>query len=1452
MEYEVTIADAGGKPAPVLIRAGETATVRGLIEAIGRTPIAVPADARLYLGAEHLPPDRPLSATPLGAGARLSFAPASDPASAAVSDWEAAVVGGPAAGAGVPVGGGTALVVGRAPGSGLVLDDPEVSRRHAELRLGDAGTVVVADAGSRNGVGWRGHRLGTGTPVPVGDLVRIGESMVTVRRTAPGDAELDLAGGVRRFNRPPRITPSRRCPEVAVPARPEQPKGIRFPLATVLLPLALAGVVFVLMPGSTIYLIFLALSPLMAVAHVITERRGGRREYREKLREYDTAISAARSRLGEIAVAQERAGREALPDPAAVVRIATGPTVRLFERRPGDADFGRLRVGLADRPADVRLSGPGADTEGLPTAYAVPVALDLAGAGVAGVAGHRTAVLPIAQALVAQAAVLHAPHDLGIALFAGEDAAEAWEWATWLPHALPHRPDLACRRMVATDREQAERRIAELHRIMEERHARMRAGLRGDAPLGRRLLLVLDGARRLRGLPGLADLLSQGPSAGIYALCLDRAEADLPDECRTTVVADSPGARVRVSGAEHPGEEVLADHLPQDLAERIALALAPIRVLGARFGDDGDLPERVRYLKLAGLGTRPHRDEVLARWTAQPGGRSTAALIGVDVTGPVVVDLRRDGPHTLIAGTSGAGKSELLQTLVASLALGNAPDALNLVLVDYKGGSAFAECRDLPHCVGMVTDLDGRLADRALASLSAELRRRETILAEAGAKDIEDYWARTGGRLPRLVIVIDEFATLVEELPDFVTGVVGIGMRGRSLGVHLVLATQRPGGVVNADLRANVNLRLCLRVTRPEESTDVIDVPDAARVSRLHPGRAYLRTGHGDLAVLQCARVGWPRDDASDVRALADGVTVTRRRIGELGRSRSTDEPPGTDDGHAGDTDLTALVAAIREAARHTGVTAPPSPWLPPLPDQLTVPLDDRGGTPPTAHIGLADLPASQAQSPFLLDLEQAAPTVIAGTARSGRSTTLRTLAASLAAGSSPADLHLYVLDHGNRALISLEALPHCGAYVDGTESERAARLLDFLTSQVAERARILAAGGHASLREQRAATAPPGRLPYLVLLVDQYDAFLARHAETDGGRLVETLDGLLRRGAAVGVLIALTTDRSGFTQRLGSTATTRLVLRQADRDDAAVFGADPRAMPAMSPGRAVVVPSGTEVQIGLLAPDPDGAAQTAVVERLATRLTDDWKGLEPAARPRRVDRLPASITPAALERLRGAATPRTATTCTVGVGGDHLRPVDVDLAETDSTFLIAGPPGSGRSTALAAIVSSLAGRATGGLAVLLCCPRRSPLMDLANLPGVVATVRGPSCETEFEEAVAGIRGPFAVVVDDAERLSDGIAADVLDRIVRTARDDGNLVIAAGTTEDLAVHRYRGWLAGMRRARAGLLLNPASYVDGEVLDVKLPRSTGGGWPAGRALLIRRGRSIAVQIPGMKD
>ncbi len=1473
MEWELTVVDQHGRAVPVVVTAGPAATVGGLRRALGE--LSGTAPGHLYAGDRRLHPDQRLDAVGLVTGDSLAIgrpvvAPTVgahqgvDPdavtqplggAAAQTALQELAVVGGRDAGTAVPL--WRAAVIGRTADCDITLDDPEVSRRHARVETSVDGGITVTDLGSRNGTGRGGFRLTGPTALADGDLVQVGETMVAVRQPEPPGAVLRREGSHQSFNRPPRIHRRTPAPEANVPAEPTKPQAFRFPLAAVLLPLLAAGIVYALMPSSAMYLIFLALSPVMILGNVIGDRRSGRQEYKKKQKEYTAELAALHERLAALVAAEEAETRRELPDPTAVVRIATAPTRRLFERRPGDDDFLRLRVGLHDRPAAIRLTGQGAADHPVPLVSSVPSTVDLPKVGVLGLAGPRRTTLALARALLTQAATLHAPHDLGLVLLSGRDAAGDWEPAGWLPHTLPHRPDLGCRRMIGTDADQAEARIAELRRIVDERRTEQRAALASGTPLGRRLVVLVDGARRMRTLTGLAELLIEGPAVGVYAICLDTAEADLPDECRATVVATSQsGTRVRVNQpGTGPDSEVLVDGLTDSGAAGVARALAPIRVLGARWGADGDLPESVRFLDLTGLGTDPTPAQVADHWSRQPGGRSTKVLLGIGPDGPVEIDLRRDGPHALVAGTSGSGKSELLQTLVTGLALGNAPDALNVVLVDYKGGSAFAECANLPHCVGMVTDLDGHLVGRALASLSAELRRREGILAAAGAKDIEDYWALTGGRLPRLVIVVDEFASLVEEVPDFVTGVVGIGMRGRSLGVHVVLATQRPGGVVNAEMRANLNLRVSLRVTSPAESTDVIEVPDAARISRRTPGRAYLRTGHSDLAVVQAARVGWPRvADAAPGRA-DDTVQVLPRRFIELGRQR----PVAVRDdaaGHDGDTDLTVLVNAIGAAAQRFGAPAPAGPWLPPLAEQVTLAeLEAVPGGALCVPIGLADQPRRQAQTTYPLDLATTGPVVVAGMARSGRSTVLRTLAAALAERTSPADAHLYVLDQGTSALAPLAALPHCGAYVTGDDTDRTGRLLALLDAEIGRRQRLLAAGGYGSLAEQRAAVAPAERLAYLVLLLDGYETFLSRYNETDAGRQVDVLDGLLRRGPAVGIVPVLSTDRSGFTNRVASAVGTRLVLRQAEVDDVAAYGLNPRQAPRQMPaGRLLVAPGALvgpdplEVQVALLTPDADGVAQAAAVDRLASDLRHRWDGLDPAVLPHRIDPLPTSITLSELAELRLGPRPERPTVCTVGAGGDHLVPIDVDLAEAGAAFLVSGPPGSGRSTALAGIVGSLAGLTGGTLPVIAVCPRPSPLRALEGVPGVLGVLTGTEVAAELEELVARAGGPVAIAVDDAELLAEGPAGDVLEQLVRTARDSGGLVLAAGTTEDLQLARYRGWLAAARRSRCGLLLNPSSYVDGEVFDLKLPRSTCGGWPPGRGLLVLRGSTLAVQVP----
>jgi S-DNA-T family DNA segregation ATPase FtsK/SpoIIIE len=382
-----------------------------------------------------------------------------------------------------------------------------------------------------------------------------------------------------------------------------------------------------------------------------------------------------------------------------------------------------------------------------------------------------------------------------------------------------------------------------------------------------------------------------------------------------------------------------------------------------------------------------------------------------------------------------AGKSELLQTLIASLALANRPDELTFVLVDYKGGAAFGPCARLPHTVGLVTDLDGSRVERALASLAAELSRRETVLQSVGAKDLEEHrrLVGSGTPLPRLVIVVDEFASLVEDLPDFVGGLVAIAMRGRSLGVHLVLATQRPEGVVSPDIRANTNLRLCLAVTRDSESRDVLDSPLAARISRTTPGRAWARTGHADLTAFQAGRVGGRRPSvvargrSADVRGAAAG-----RPRRPLPRSRAAER----DEQEV--TDLSLLVDACAAARPGWGCLPSGHPWLPPLPARLVLadlpPAPDPARRPARAGAGSGVRDGRRAGRAEPAALVPGPRPVLTPDDR-GRGPLRPDDGAAHAGGrarrcASPDDVHLYAVDPGGTGLGPLTALPHTGAVV--------------------------------------------------------------------------------------------------------------------------------------------------------------------------------------------------------------------------------------------------------------------------------------------------------------------------------------------------------------------------------------------------------------------------------------
>ncbi|MFG2790571.1 FtsK/SpoIIIE domain-containing protein [Streptomyces sp. NPDC048419] len=1426
------------------------------------------------------------------------------------------VAGGPAAGAVHRLGVGR-YDIGSGPAAHIRIDDPELAQRAATLSIAIDGACTVAlhgiekkdtadkDDNREKHEGGSDHpRLDgedfDGGSWPLGSQLALCNTLLEIDRYSPPNAALKWSddGSGLDYNRPPRLRPAERTTHFRLPTPPKEFEARPLNWLMALAPVV-GAVVSVMVFGRWYYLIMALMSPLMLLGNYFMDKKHGRKSHAKQVKEYKEHKERI-EKDAQDALRLERVDRRtAVPDPASVLAFGTGPRTRLWERRRTDADHLLLRVGTGRVRSEVVLDDPEQDEHKRQVTWRIedsPVALPLKDLGVVGIAGPGDSAEALGRWAVAQTAVLHSPMDVQFYVLTDNEAHQRWDWVRWLPHARPASGQ-DVNALIGTDSETVGARVGELTQLLDARQKSLKEGGRtGDGPAfsDPDVVVVWDGSRRLRSMPGVVRLLREGPAVAIYAICLDEEERFLPGECQAYVVAEplrrddaataSPMSAPQASAGGFPsfqgwhqnGRQAEEDHeqalelrlrveqtgarrrtnvrpdfVSSAWCARLSRSLSPLRDISGET-EDSALPGSSRLLDVLQLEP-PTRDAIAARW--RMGGQSTMAVIGESYDGAFGIDLRRDGPHGLIAGTTGSGKSELLQTIVAALAVANTPENMTFVLVDYKGGSAFKDCVKLPHTVGMVTDLDAHLVERALESLGAELKRREHILAAADAKDIEDYQDLvkrdpSHAPVPRLLIVIDEFASMVRDLPDFVTGLVNIAQRGRSLGIHLLLATQRPSGVVSPEIRANTNLRIALRVTDAGESTDVIDAPEAGHISKSTPGRAYVRLGHASLVPFQSGRVGGRRPGAADPAALAPWAgALSWQDLGRAALTKPKSEAREDDE----ITDLKVLVDAVREANSALAIPAQHSPWLPALDEMLL--LDDipavRGaGTLPAAPYGIEDLPADQARRPVVVDFATFGHVLVAGAPRSGRSQILRTIAGSLARTLSCADVHLYGIDCGNGALNALTRLPHTGAVVGRNQLERVVRLFNRLTGELTRRQELLADKGYADIGEQRASAAEDERLPHIVVLLDRWEGWLPTLGEYNHGDLTDQLMAMMREGASVGLHMVMTGDRQLLTGRISSLTEDKYGLRLADRGDFSMLDINARKIPEeIPPGRGFASETATETQFALLSEDTTGQGQAAALLAIGDAAAARDAEVPRSRRPFRVDVLPSRISFADAWAMRDPATSASPLWAVVGVGGDELTAFGPDLAQGIPAFVIGGPAKSGRSTVLLNIARSYLAQ---GVRVVLAAPRPSPLRELEGQDGVLKVFTGRDIDEDELEALVGSASPeqpIVVLVDDAEVHDDCDAEDIFKRIVERGAEEGLAVVIAGDEEEIC-DGFSGWQVEMKKARRGILLSPQDSSAGELIGIRTNRSmVGGSVTPGKGMLhLGSGEHVTVTTP----
>ncbi|MCK1797057.1 type VII secretion protein EccCa [Streptomyces sp. XM4193] len=1209
------------------------------------------------------------------------------------------------------------------------------------------------------------------------------------------------------FHRPVRMTPPP-TPEggtklAGAPQRP-QPQGAATWLMILLPLLSSVSMAAYMVAFGRPWMILLGIA-FVVVSVGITigvrmQMRGSRRRNQFRQRErYMEYLAGIRKQALRTKAAQRTADAWRHPHPERLWAVASRRR-RIWERRPGDSDFLHLRLGTGTAPlshtlttsepsdptVEIDISCEHAAAELVRTHSTVEgqaAWLDLGGSGVVSLLGPRARTRELAQNLLVQLAVLHAPDDVRVAVVSGGHS--AWDWAKWLPHTQQPESDEERREqeivpLLADDfagiRDHLQTAYDQAAAARAERSSRLIVH-RDSAPRSRLVIFLdeYDPKAQWARSSLLADLITEaGPELGVHVVCLVEEEGSEPGRVDVRARTDARGALLlegRSSQLYATVDKAAADTVAPGVLAATARSLAPLRLSGER---EQVLSEHVSLSGMLGFSDIAAFDPAAGR--RAPDDRKLLSVpIGVTGTGePLNIDLKESaqggiGPHGLVVGATGSGKSELLRTLVTGLSLVHAPEHLAFVLVDFKGGATFAGVTELPHVSGLITNLadDMALVDRMRKALQGEQQRRQQMLRRAGNVDsVREYQLRhaagatdVDGKplepLPYLLIIVDEFGELLSQQPDFIDLFVQIGRVGRSLGMHLLLSTQRLEEGRLRGLESHLSYRMCLRTFSAAESRAVIGTSDAYTLPAL-PGSAYLKVDESIYERFRVAHVSAPyRDHEADASPGA-ALPVAYEVYGDLPPIVTDEEetPAWEWDPEGGATELQIAVDRLvnEDAPGH-------QVWLPPLPAH--VPLDPLlGDAEPDPELGLRcpqwpyagrlkfpvgvlDVPARQEQRPLVMDLEgRQGHLALVGAPQSGKSTFLRTALLSAMLTHTPDELQFYAIDMGGGGLHALADAPHMAGVAGRRDEERIRRTLAEVSRLVTAREQMfhdLRIQSAVELRERRAAgELPEGvRSADIVLVVDNWAALHA--ADEDA---VVTLTEIAARGLGVGVHLWLTANRwAEIRVSLRDNIPGRMEMRLNDPTESEISRPTARALGRGVPGRGLVS-AGLIHQIAL--PRLDGVDSTdelaAAERRLVSRLAESWpKAAAPALRvlPDRITvrELTAIGAPDPAERWEGHGRGLGDGEVAVGLRESDLRPVGLDLTDGSSHFVVFGDSGAGKTTFLRNWMRGLAAQRSARELRFMVVDYRHSLLD--TVPEEYLGARGGNAELVAAQAQA-------------------------------------------------------------------------------------------------------------------
>lgn len=1231
------------------------------------------------------------------------------------------------------------------------------------------------------------------------------------------------------FSRQPRFLPEMPAGEVEVPNPPsayDKPEIAWFALLAPPAVMLTITMLLAMTSQSRYMLLSIAMTVMTLIVSLTTaasQISKYKRKKKEREKKYLQFIADTRSDLQLAREQQIKAMSEMSPDPSACLQRMLDLDNRLWERTPASPDFLSLRLGVGSVPSALRInySKQAIIMESDPLimepqrlalefnrVQGVPVSMNLIQSEICGIAGEEESAFAVVTQMLLQLVTHHGYDDVRVVVLSSEENLDKWNWLRHLPHLWTDGFEL---RFLLCGKAISHAVLGELNTLFREREQRKIGG----APLPHFVFIVEDHTL-LEEEPITKYLYNKCASLGISSVYMAKHQAYLPMNCKQVVSLQGKTAEL---ADRETGEKTIfnPDLVDVKLLEHAVRKLAPLRLKPA--GGNFTLPSSLTLLDMLQVKTAGEVD-LLSRWTRNKPYQGMSVPVGVKAGGSLFqLDMHETGhgPHGLVAGTTGSGKSELLQSIIISLAIHHHPHDVVFVLIDYKGGGMADIFQGMPHLVGTITNLGGNQTTRALLSIKSELMRRQRIFSEYGVNNIDKYQklyysgTKQAGMpaIPHLIMIADEFAELKQDQPDFMKELVSAARVGRSLGVHLILATQKPAGVVDDQIWSNSKFKICLKVQEERDSNDVLKRPDAAMIKE--PGRAYIQVGNDEIFELfQSAYSGADYDPDGELQKSENKA----KRIFDVSLNGRTEQIyPLSEDKivkHELPSQLGAMVEQITRTAKQSGIIPLDGPWQPPLAEQVYLDhIMEEGDLNPgrwraqdqllSVPVGRMDDPRSQSQNVLNVDFGSEGSLFVYGASGTGKTVFLQTILMSMALRYSPEDVHAYIMDFGGNSLRLFEKLPQVGGVMTIEEKGTIDQFIMYVFREI-ERRKVL-------FEESRS----PGfnlyrssgkKLPAIVIMIDNYFALSESYEDVDTHMML-----LAREGTKYGIYLVATATNSTFVRYKFSVnfklAVAFQMTEKSDYD--AIVGRTEGLEPMKIPGRGLVRGK-PPLEFHASLPELEGVNMEQLLDQL------DRAAVVRAA--------PIPVMPSAIyiEEINSDVGK-----LAIGLGNSDLQPVHIDLYTTP-VIMVAGEAMSGKSTILKSWISVMK-----NADIYAMDSQGMGLFEILNAPNVKdLSAAGDLLIDEIKELLDSRRQQLAAcrreqgdlkelvnswkqIVFAFDKLSEFTESDnyalkeLIERIVKQERGMKVAVLAADNTSDFSGN-WDSLGKAVKEEQTGLLL----------------------------------------------